>query len=95
MSTEAVKADALPDSDIRLKMQWRDPIATTVMAVLTVLIAFTTKGTVMVSWSGATSWFNPYASAFRSSDLDYGADCRWQPLFMTWSVASRLTVGCW
>ncbi|MDI9589128.1 MAG: ABC transporter permease [Acidobacteriota bacterium] len=38
-------------------MQWRDPIATTVMAVLTVLIAFTTKGTAMVSWSGATSWF--------------------------------------
>lgn len=57
MSTEAVKADALPDSDIRLKMQWRDPIATTVMAVLTVLIAFTTKGTAMVSWAGATSWF--------------------------------------
>ena len=55
VSAEAVKADATPDSEIRLKMQWRDPIATTVMAVLTVLIAFTTRGTAMVSWAGSTS----------------------------------------
>ncbi|MDO5049575.1 MAG: ABC transporter permease [Actinomycetaceae bacterium] len=39
-------------------MQWRDPIASTVMAVLTVIIAFGTAGTAIVSWAGATSWFD-------------------------------------
>ena len=57
MSTENVVQHKKAGDDIRLKMQLRDPIAATVMAVLTVLIAFTTRGNSTVSWAGATSWF--------------------------------------
>lgn len=41
---------AVAQSDIRVKMSLRDPIAATVMAVLTLLIALTTSGYSRITW---------------------------------------------
>lgn len=58
MSTASVIKPKQASTDIRLKMQLRDPIAATVMAVITLIIALTTKGDAALSWAGATDWFD-------------------------------------
>ncbi len=65
MSTTAMKPSNLaasPDSDspatVVVPISWRDPIVTSVMSVLTVIMAFAAKGHSNISFSGATSWFS-------------------------------------
>lgn len=46
-----------PDTQLHLKMSWRDPIVATAMAVLTVALIGITSGPARLTWAGATSWF--------------------------------------
>ncbi|MDT3767264.1 ABC transporter permease [Gleimia hominis] len=57
MSTQILKKTPENTPAVQRKMTLRDPIAATVMAALTVILALLSKGKSVFSWSGATSWF--------------------------------------
>ena len=53
----ATAQDLAPQSEVRIKMSWRDPITATLMTLLTIAITVVTSGTSRITWSGATNWF--------------------------------------
>lgn len=53
MSTETLQAT----TEVKQKLSLRDPITSTVMTVLTALVAIRSNGISHITWSGATNWF--------------------------------------
>ncbi|MDO4258276.1 MAG: ABC transporter permease [Actinomycetaceae bacterium] len=58
-TTAPSRAEKAPTEEyILAPVQWRDPIVSTVMTVVTLALALSSHGTSRVSLSGATSWFD-------------------------------------
>lgn len=61
MSTQTAVPGVAPQAgaaqDIVAPVQWRDPIVSAIMAVLTLVLAISSHGLSRVTFTGATSWF--------------------------------------
>lgn len=54
---EKSKSEREGESKVKLRRDWRWPISTWIMALLTVVMGFTAHGAAVVSFQGATNWF--------------------------------------